>query len=39
LLSESGKARNVLICRVAELHNVLPALEHQGHKIEHLYDY
>ena len=39
LLSESGKARYVLLCRVAELHNVLPALEHQGHKIEHLYDY
>jgi len=39
LLSEPGKTRNVLLCRVAELHNVLPTLEHQDHKIEHLYDY
>lgn len=39
LLTEPGNTRNVLLCRVAELHNVLPMLEHQGLKIEHLYDY
>jgi hypothetical protein len=39
LLTEPGSKRNVLLCRVAELHNVLPNLEHQGLKIEHLYDY
>jgi len=39
ILSEPGKTRNVLLCRVTELHNVLPMLERQGVTIEHLYDY
>ena len=39
LLSDPGNTRNVLLCRVAEIHTVLPTLEHQGLKIEHLYDY
>ena len=39
LLTDPGNTRNVLLCRVAELHTVLPMLEHQGLKIEHLYDY
>jgi hypothetical protein len=39
LLTSPGNTRNVLLCRVAELHIVLPMLEHQGLKIEHIYDY
>ena len=39
LLTEPGNKRNVLLGRVVELHNVLPVLERQGLKIEHLYDY
>jgi hypothetical protein len=39
LLSNPGNTRIVLLCRVPELHDTLPVLEHQGLKIEHLYDY
>ena len=39
LLTDPGNTRIVLLCRVPELHNTLPMLEHQGVKIEHLYDY
>lgn len=39
LLTDTGNKRNVLLCRVTELHTVLPALENQGLKIEHIYDY
>jgi hypothetical protein len=39
LLTEPGNTRNVLLCRVVEFHIILPMLEHQGLKIEHLYDY
>jgi hypothetical protein len=39
LLTDPGNTRNVLLCQVAELHTVLPVLERQGLKIEHLYDY
>jgi hypothetical protein len=39
LLTDPGNTRIVLLCRVPELHNTLPMLEHQGLKIEHLYDY
>ena len=38
-LTNPGKTRNVLLFRVTELNSVLPILEHQGLKIEHLYDY
>jgi hypothetical protein len=38
-LTNPGNSRIVLLCRVPELHNILPMLEHQGVKIEHLYDY
>jgi hypothetical protein len=39
LLTDQGNTRNVLLCRVSELHTVLPMLESQGLKIEHIYDY
>jgi hypothetical protein len=39
LLTDPGNTRNVLLCRVAELHTVLPMLQNQGLKIEHIYDY
>jgi hypothetical protein len=39
LLSSPSNTRNVLLCHVAELHVVVRMLEHQGLKIEHLYDY
>ena len=39
LLANQGNTRNVLLCRVTELHAVLPMLEEQGLKIEHIYDY
>jgi hypothetical protein len=39
LLTNPGNTRNALLCRVAELHIVLPMLENQGLKIEHIYDY
>ena len=39
LLTDRGYSRVVLLCLVPELHNTLPMLEHQGLKIEHLYDY
>ena len=39
LLTNPDNRRNVLLCRVAELNSVLPMLEHQGLKIEHLYDF
>lgn len=39
LLASPSNTRNVLLCRVAELNTVLPMLEHQGLKVEHLYDY
>jgi hypothetical protein len=39
LLTNPGNTRNVLLCRVTELHTVLPMLEKQGLKIEHIYDY
>jgi hypothetical protein len=39
LLTDPGNTRIVLLCRVPELHNTLPELQHQGLKIEHLYDY
>ncbi len=30
LLTDPGNTRIVLLCRVPELHNILPMLEHQG---------
>jgi hypothetical protein len=39
LLTDPGNTRIVLLCRVPELHDTLPMLEHQGLKIEHVYDY
>ena len=39
LLTGPDNKRNVLLYSVAELNIVLPMLEHQGLKIEHLYDY
>jgi len=39
LLTVPGNTRNVLLCHVAELHIVVPMLEHQGLRIEHIYDY
>lgn len=39
LFTNPGSTRNVLLFPVAELNSVLPMLEHQGLKIEHLYDY
>jgi hypothetical protein len=39
LLTNPGKARVVLLCRVPELSSVLPLLEADGLVIEHLYDY
>jgi hypothetical protein len=39
LLTDQGNTRNVLLCRVSELHTVLPMLESEGLKIEHIYDY
>jgi len=39
LLASPGNTRDVFLCRVADLHIVLPMLEHQGLKIEHIYDY
>jgi hypothetical protein len=39
LLTNPGNTRNVLLCRVTELHAILPMLENQGLKIEHIYDY
>jgi hypothetical protein len=37
--SEPGHTRILLLCRVTELHTVLPALEHDAVRLEHLYDY
>jgi hypothetical protein len=39
LLTNPSNLRNVLLCQVTELHAVLPMLEKQGLKIEHIYDY
>jgi hypothetical protein len=39
LLTNSGKTRVVVLCRVAELHSALPLLGADGLVIEHLYDY
>jgi hypothetical protein len=37
--SEPGHTRVLLLCRVTELHTVLPALERNAVRLEHLYDY
>jgi hypothetical protein len=37
--SQPGQTRVLLLCRVAELHTVLPALERDAVRLEHLYDY
>lgn len=37
--SQPGHTRVLLLCRVAELHTVLPALECDAVQLEHLYDY
>jgi hypothetical protein len=39
LLTDPGKTRVVLLCRVVELHAALPLLGAGGLVIEHLYDY
>jgi hypothetical protein len=39
LLTNPGKTRVILLCRVVELHSALPLLEADGLVIEHLYDY
>jgi hypothetical protein len=39
LLTSPGAARVVLLCPVPELHTVLPLLEADGLRIEHVYDY
>jgi hypothetical protein len=39
MLSEPGHMRVLLLCRVTDLHTVLSALERDGVRLEHLYDY
>jgi hypothetical protein len=39
MLSEPGHIRVFLLCQVTELHTVLLALERDGVRLEHLYDY
>jgi hypothetical protein len=38
MLTDPAKTRDVFLCPVSELHLLLPLLERQGLKIEHLYD-
>jgi hypothetical protein len=39
LIVNPDNTRSVLLCRVSDLPTILPLLESQGLKIEHLYDY
>ena len=39
LLTNPGKTRVVLLCRVPDLHTIVPQLKAEGLEIEHLYDY
>jgi hypothetical protein len=39
ILSQPGHTRVFLLCRVTELHTVLPDLERNAVRLEHLYDY
>jgi hypothetical protein len=38
-LTDRAKTRAVLLCPVSELHLLLPLLQNQGLRIEHIYDY
>jgi hypothetical protein len=39
MLSEPGHLRVLLLCPVTDLHTVLAALERDGVRLEHVYDY
>jgi hypothetical protein len=39
ILTAQGRTRAVLLARVSDLNEVLPSLQRQGLKVEHLYDY
>jgi hypothetical protein len=39
MLTDRSKTRAVFVCPVSELHRLLPLLERQGLRIEHIYDY
>jgi len=39
MLTDRSKTRAVFLCPVSELHLLLPLLERQGLRIEHIYDY
>jgi hypothetical protein len=39
MLTDQAKTRALLLCPVSELHLLLPLLENQGIRIEHMYDY
>jgi hypothetical protein len=39
IFTGQGRTRAVLLVRVSDLNEALGSLEHQGVKLEHLYDY